>query len=82
MGTKNNPISIDDSEENIDFGWIFFSLKANKKIISLITVGGLLFSSAYSLFRKKTWEGQMQIVIKQDGNRVSNPLEGGMNSSL
>ena len=78
MGVKDNPEMFEilgDSEENIDFNWIIYSIKKRKKLLAIFMISGLFFSGVHNIFRDKLWEGKMQIVVK---NRSDNNARGGV----
>ena len=66
---KSNPnTSLNDE---IDLKLIIECFLRNKKLISLITLGGIIFGILFSFLTKKTWQGEFQIVLEKENNQNS-----------
>lgn len=57
----------------IDINQIFLLIIKNKKFISTITIIGIILSTLYSLYVKRTWKGTFQIVLNS-ANESLKPL--------
>ena len=63
--SKNN---FNANEEEVDISNFLEILKRRWKTLSLITLSSILISIPYSLTKEKIWEGNFQIVLKQENN--------------
>ncbi|MBI96484.1 hypothetical protein CL656_05005 [bacterium] len=52
------------NESEIDLQAIFSILLRNKKLVSSITLFGIVFSGLFAISTKKTWQGGFQIVLE------------------
>ena len=43
----------------------------NKKLISIITLEGIIFGILFAFLNKKTWQGEFQIVLQKENNQNS-----------
>ncbi len=64
----NNPNNMFKSEANdeVDFPKIINLLIRNKILISTFTVSLFILSCIFALTKKRVWEGQFEIVVRQD----------------
>ena len=65
---KNNSL-FSSNEEEIDIKKILNIILRNKSFIVFFTIFLFVFSSIYSLSKKKIWEGQFQILVKEKQNQ-------------
>ena len=65
---KNNSL-FSSNEEEIDIKKILNIFLRNKSFIVFFTIFLFVFSSIYSLSKKKIWEGQFQILVKEKQNQ-------------
>tara|TARA_B100000886_G_scaffold189082_1_gene130019 strand:- start:4570 stop:6384 length:1815 start_codon:yes stop_codon:yes gene_type:complete len=65
---SNSNTSLNDE---IDLKLILECFLRNKKLISLITLGGIIFGILFSFLTKKTWQGEFQIVLEKEKNQNS-----------
>ena len=63
---SNSNTSLNDE---IDFKLVLESFLRNKKLISFITLGGIIFGILFSFLTKKTWQGEFQIVLEKEKNQ-------------
>lgn len=59
-----------DFEEEINPILLFNIFLRNKKLISLVTLIGIVISMVFSIFSKKYWEGNFQIVILKNNDSL------------
>ena len=64
--SKNNVFQT--TEEEIDLKKILNILLRNKYLIVFLTIFLFVFSGIYSVSKKKIWEGQFEIVVKEQQN--------------
>lgn len=76
--SNNNQIDFDNNgnREDINLKRLFSRFKRNIKFIFKVTLSSIAFGSLYLVFEKPTWEGQFQIVLRDDNT------SGGLVSSL
>ena len=80
---KLNNNSFKENEDEIDLKKIINIIRRNKSLIALFTVLLFVFSGLYSISRKKIWEGEFQIVVRQNPkNRLQESAVVGRSSLL
>ena len=57
--------------DEIDLKLILECFLRNKKLISIITLGGIIFGILFAFLNKKTWQGEFQIVLQKENNQNS-----------
>ena len=70
ISNYQSQLSIDN--ENIDFNHIFNFLLRNKRLITSISFISFIFSVIFASVAKKTWQGDFQIVLKNNTDIKSN----------
>ena len=58
-------------DEEIDLKLILECFLRNKKLISIITLEGIIFGILFAFLNKKTWQGEFQIVLQKENNQNS-----------
>ena len=82
---QNNFFNSNNIEDDFHLSDIFDFFKRNIKFLSILTFLSLIFSSIYSLTIKPTWQGEFQIVLKnQKGSKTDLPgkLKGLINTNF
>jgi len=62
----NNEINKINSEYEIDFKEIFFTLYRNRKLIGKSVLSGLALSTLIAFNAKRVWQGEFQIVLESN----------------
>ena len=68
--SKFNNTSVQKSEEEIDLKKIINIFLRNKNLIASFTLLLFVVSGIYSSYKKKIWEGEFQIVVKQSMSKA------------
>lgn len=71
-----------DSEEEINPIFLFKIFLRNKKLISIVSLIGIVLSMAFSLVSKKYWEGNFQIVIRKNNDSLIDTIFQNFPSAL
>ena len=71
-----NDTDADKKDNELNLNLLINLFKRNKTLISSSTIIFFVLSSFISLFIKRTWEGQFQIVVEPENQSLTNPLLG------
>ena len=69
---NNNNDFLDDNKE---IKYFFESIKRNKKILFICTLGSILLSSIVAFTSKEVWKGEFQIVVNEKKENISGLLQ-------
>ena len=67
--------SFDSKSDEINFSFILNSLLRRKRLLTSITTISFLISIIFYLITKKTWQGQFQIVLTPNIDKIANQFD-------